>query len=66
MVAYSFAFFLPTILLYGMGFSLEITYILIFPPYVLAAVVSSCHGIFLVVWPTNSFEVDVCDCLCGR
>lgn len=40
-VAYSFAFFLPQILLYGMGFSLTMTYVLIFPPYVLAAVVST-------------------------
>ncbi|KAE9362545.1 major facilitator superfamily protein [Stipitochalara longipes BDJ] len=37
-VAYSFAFFLPTILLFGLGFSLERTYELVFPPYVLAAI----------------------------
>ncbi|KAK6371558.1 uncharacterized protein PV06_01409 [Exophiala oligosperma] len=37
-VAYSFAYFLPLILHGGMGFSILKTYILIFPPYVLAAI----------------------------
>lgn len=39
-VAYSFAYFLPLILHGQMGYSIEMTYVLIFPPYVLAAIVS--------------------------
>ncbi|EXJ56331.1 uncharacterized protein A1O5_12598 [Cladophialophora psammophila CBS 110553] len=37
-VAYAFAYFLPLILHSGMGYSIPMTYTLIFPPYVLAAV----------------------------
>ncbi|KIW94130.1 uncharacterized protein Z519_05446 [Cladophialophora bantiana CBS 173.52] len=37
-VAYSFAYFLPLILHSGMGYSIPMTYTLIFPPYVLAAI----------------------------
>ncbi|KIW30862.1 uncharacterized protein PV07_02555 [Cladophialophora immunda] len=37
-VAYAFAYFLPLILHGAMGYSILTTYILIFPPYVLAAI----------------------------
>ena len=39
-VVYSFAFFLPLILKGALGYSLEKTYVLLFPPAVLGAMVS--------------------------
>ncbi len=39
-VVYSFAFFLPLILKGALGYSLEKTYVLLFPPAVLGAIVS--------------------------
>lgn len=41
MIVYSFSLFLPLILKNGFGFTLELTYILLFPPYVAAVIVRS-------------------------
>lgn len=57
MVAYSWAFFLPTILLDGLGFSLVLTYTLNFPPYVLAAIVSNQFEEFPVFLSTETFLI---------
>jgi hypothetical protein len=44
-VVYSFAFFLPLVLNGALGYSLEKTFVLLFPPSVLGVFVSSPEGV---------------------